>query len=67
MKKFAVIDNEMVSNLIIADTIEDAELATNKKCVEINDNDFVYINQRYTENKFEQIIQQPININLEEK
>jgi hypothetical protein len=67
MKKFAVINNDMVSNIIIADSIEDAELATNASCVEYTDSDYVYIGQKYTENGFEPIVQQSINTNSKEK
>lgn len=43
MHKFAVIDNNVVVNIIVADSLEIAENATNKTCVEYQDSDPVLI------------------------
>lgn len=52
MKIFAVITGQSVSNLIVADSIENAELATNSKCVEIPENSSVGIGYEYIDEQF---------------
>jgi hypothetical protein len=37
MAEYAVVNNSTVINLILADTLEDAELATGLTCVELNE------------------------------
>jgi hypothetical protein len=54
MSNFAVILNNKVYNLIVADSKEDAELATGLDCVEYDNNTTVWIGQSYDENGFEQ-------------
>ena len=38
MLHFAVLSNNLVTNVIVANTLSDAELATNSVCVEILEN-----------------------------
>ncbi len=38
MTTFAVIDNNIVENIIVADTKEIAEKVTGKECIEYSDN-----------------------------
>jgi hypothetical protein len=54
MSNFAVILNNKVCNVIIADSKQDAELATGLDCVEYNTDTLVWIGQTYDENGFEQ-------------
>lgn len=52
MKTFAVLTGQSVSNIIIADSIENAELATALKCIEIPNGTFVAIGYQYINNQF---------------
>ena len=54
MSNFAVILNNKVHNLIVADSKQDAELATGLDCVEYDNNTLVWIGQTYDDNGFEQ-------------
>jgi hypothetical protein len=54
MPNFAVILNNKVQNAIIADSKEDAELATGLDCVEYSSDTLIWIGQTYDENGFEQ-------------
>jgi hypothetical protein len=51
-KQFAVINNNIVENIIIADTLEIAEVVTGKTCVEYNDNNPAGIGWTYDGEKF---------------
>jgi hypothetical protein len=53
MPIFAVINGEQVENIIVAETIEDAENVTLQKCVDITDIDGVKIGTPYDGNEFE--------------
>lgn len=52
MKIFAVLTGQVVTNTIVADSIENAELATNSKCVEILQDSSVGIGYEYIDNQF---------------
>ena len=53
MANFAVIKNNILSNLIIADSLEIAESVTGNKCVEYNEeNDYVFIGSTYDGTSF---------------
>ena len=53
MANFAVIENNILTNLIIADTLEIAESLTGNKCVEYNEeNDYVLIGSKYDGTNF---------------
>lgn len=48
--KFAVLDNNIVINLIIADNLKIAENVTKLKCIQYTDHNLVDINWIYDEN-----------------
>lgn len=52
MKTFAVLIGQSVSNIIVADSIENAELATGLPCIEILDGNFVAVGFQYIDEKF---------------
>jgi hypothetical protein len=55
MPRFAVINNNIVENVIIANSLNDAEFATNKICVEFTNNNPAHIGMKWDEtNGFEQ-------------
>ena len=53
MSIFAVIDEGVVTNIIVADTKEIAEEATGKTCVESTESNTAYIGLGYSKGKFE--------------
>lgn len=54
MANFAVIENGIVINKIIADSINDAESVTGKTCVEYTEDNLAYIGLGYDGTTFEQ-------------
>jgi hypothetical protein len=52
MANFAVIENNTVVNVIVADTLEIAELVTQKQCVEYTDKNRAGIGWTYENGKF---------------
>jgi hypothetical protein len=55
MKKYAVIDaNNIVADIIVADSVEDAELATGRPCVESTESNSAVIGLGYDGTRFEQ-------------
>jgi hypothetical protein len=52
MATYAVIENDIVINVIVADTVEIAEEVTGKTCVEYNDNNLAGIGWAYDGEKF---------------
>lgn len=52
MAKFAVLQGSSISNLIIADNVESAELATKLTCIELDENSFVGIGWSYVDGEF---------------
>lgn len=52
MLNFAVINNNIVENVIVADTKEIAELVTNKTCVEYTESNPAGIGWTYENGKF---------------
>lgn len=54
MPNFAVIDNNKVINIIVADSKESAEQATNSLCVEYTEDNPAYIGLSYDGLLFEQ-------------
>lgn len=40
MKSFAVVNNDIIENIIIADTLEDAENISGLECFEITENNY---------------------------
>ena len=54
MAKFAVIENNIVVNVIIADSLEMAEAATEKQCVEYTDENPAVIGKGWDGTTFEQ-------------
>ena len=56
MANFAVIENGIVTNVILADTIQTAETATGKTCVEYTDSNPACIGLGYDGSIFEQPI-----------
>lgn len=57
MKTFAVIDNNIVSNLILAETLEDAQSSNKDKiCVEYTIEEQAHIGLGYNNGVFEQPI-----------
>ena len=52
MLHFAVLSNNIVTNVIVANTLEDAELATNSVCVEIQENKNAGIGDTWDGTKF---------------
>jgi hypothetical protein len=60
MANFAVIENNTVVNVIIADTLEIAELVTQKQCVEYTDKKPAGIGWTYENDKFIAPPQPPI-------
>jgi len=54
MATFAVIHSDIVTNIILADTLETAELVTGTQCVEIyaTPDNYVTIGYRYDGEKF---------------
>jgi len=52
MKNFAVLSGNSVINIIAADSLENAEIATNALCVEFFDGDYVSIGFNYIDGKF---------------
>jgi hypothetical protein len=61
MKRFAVIQNNIVINVIIADTKEIAEEATGLTCIESTDENSAYIGLKYENGVFEK----PVSTNTE--
>ena len=60
MKKYAVLDiNNRVQDIIVADSVEDAELASGKTCVEFNDSNPAIVGLGYSEGIFEQVVFEP--------
>lgn len=56
---FAVIENDIVTNIIVADTKEIAELVTGKTCVEYTNDNPASINYTYADGVFTAPIEQP--------
>lgn len=53
MANFAVIENNILTNLIIADSLEIAKSLTGKKCIEYDpENDYVFIGSKYDGTQF---------------
>jgi hypothetical protein len=52
MKTFAVLTDNLVTNLIVANTLEIAEQVTSSYCVEVNPETPVHINDRWNGVKF---------------
>lgn len=52
MALFAIINNDRVSNVIIADTKEIAELVSGSTAVEYQPNDYVFIGMEYKDGQF---------------
>lgn len=52
MALFAIINNDRVSNVIIAETKEIAELVSDGTAVEYQTNDYVFIGMEYKDEKF---------------
>jgi hypothetical protein len=52
MKNFAVLSGNCVVNIIVADSLENAEIATNANCVEFFDQDYVSIGFNYVNGNF---------------
>lgn len=48
-KTFAVISGNLVTNIIVAEKISDAELVTFSKCIELTDNNYAGIGDTYDE------------------
>jgi len=69
MPNFAVIDNNKVINIIVADSKESAEQATNNLCVEYTSSNPAYIGLGYDGAIFEQppIIETSIDEELAEE
>lgn len=53
MAIFAVISNNEVANIIVADTLQDAEQVTLQECIEITDIPEVNIGTKYNGTEFE--------------
>jgi hypothetical protein len=51
MKTFAVLENSIVINIILANSLEIAESVTSRSCVEIIDK-FVDLGMKYKDNEF---------------
>jgi hypothetical protein len=62
MKNFAVIENNIVTNVIFADTQEIAQNATGLICIEIEEDKSVFINDNYIDGIF---TRPPLNIPAE--
>lgn len=68
MRRFAVIENEIVTNVIVAESLEDAIFGTGRVCVEYTEENPVEIGWIYNGEKFilpipeeiEAIIEEPI-------
>lgn len=62
MANFAVIDNQKVINIIVAESKAIAEEVTGKTCVEYTNSDIPYIGFGYVNGVFEQpvITEQPV-------
>jgi hypothetical protein len=54
MSTYAVIENNTVTNIIVADSKEIAEQATGKICVEYTDQNLAWIGLKYENNMFNQ-------------
>jgi hypothetical protein len=52
MATYAVIENDIVVNVIVADSLEIAQTATQKLCVEYDENNLAAIGYEYKNNKF---------------
>lgn len=52
MKRYAVIDSDKVVNVIIANSLEDAQVATNKVCIEYTEENPVGIDWDYIDGNF---------------
>ncbi len=65
MALFAIINNDKVSNVIIAETQEIAELVSGSTAVEYQPNDYVFIGMEYTDGQF--ILPPPIEFNFPEE
>ena len=52
MANFAVISGDIVSNVIVADTIENAQIATHSVCIEIPENSSAGIGDTWDGTKF---------------
>lgn len=58
MAVFAVLQSNLITNVIVADTQEIAEMVTELSCVEIPEGNFAGIGWTYQDNKFvEPVIQ----------
>ena len=53
MATFAVIENGIVSNVIVAEDLDTAELVTQLKCVEYTEEKSAYIGLKYDDKKNE--------------
>jgi hypothetical protein len=58
MANYAVIVNNIVDNVIVADSVEIAEEATGKTCIEYSDENPAYIGYLYDGNKFEKPLEE---------
>lgn len=56
MANFAVIENNIVVNVIVAESLEDAENATNLTCIEYTNDSLAGIGWTYNGSTFEQPI-----------
>lgn len=52
MATYAVVENNLVTNIIVADTLEIAEKVTGKTCVEYDDENFAGIGWTYDGESF---------------
>lgn len=52
MATFAVIENDIVINTILADSLDIAEKVTGKTCVEYDESNIAGIGYQYKDNKF---------------
>jgi hypothetical protein len=59
MANFAIIENGIVTNKIIADSVTDAQEVTGKTCVEYTENNLAYIGLGYNGTTFEQPVVEP--------
>lgn len=56
MKTFAVVSEDTVTNLIVANSREDAELVSGAKCVEYTEENRAYIGGKYDGTKFYPVV-----------
>ena len=53
MKNFAIIENDIVTNVIFANSLDDAKkIAQNNTCVELKELEIAYVNGHYDGTKF---------------